>query len=1006
MFGTNIKFDWIPDIKFQEDGSCVYNALASLKNAPQKMKDRNMNLQFFQECENNDADMENRSSKILTFTSGVKPNWIDKLCRKYDVTHYCLDIEHKLLLKNISKSKHYSPLLYIAHDNHMYFITDKSFIQSVSHVARMNNEHNTIIKMVQENKAINNEEDKEIKCAIYDDIAVDKLDDYKDCIIIYQQSDLRNLMTEIYKRTNTLYKISTTGKKVKKIIYKNNVILQVDPNFALKHYVNKKENELLTYKHVREICKEKKIPFTNQPITSIIHKIGFKQETKELRRTLSKDEKKQILDKQVNKCNICDKAIEKMKYQFDHIIPLACDGTNDLDNMQALCIECHFEKTKGEQDNGEYYTLPQYASTFNKRCRNVVLNEFNRYAFIERFDNPAKKHKNYYIDINKCRRNIMLHLKENNMRIPVYSVLDDIKPFECGEKIDVGFYYIQSTNYLPFRYNGWYYYSAVEYALKNKLINEFNIYYSFKSSLSLEGDYFNESINEMMKLPFGLDKAGPNFLIGMMKKGALEVNKSYYTTSMRQASYRFMQTPDKDMFISKVDGTDIIEVTTSKKLESDYFTNMIYHLIVDMEAIELHKLKTLVESNKGHVTFVNTDCVECWFNNDEAIDLDKYFWDKDGKIKKYKFENKEEPPTRERMKGYKNRKEYMHNETEWNIINDPMHDNFDEIADNIINNNQSYNINGIAGSGKTTLLRLLMTKLDDQKKRYKCLAPTNKASRNLHKDALTIHKFLGCSFKNIDSLNKQLENIEYLIIDEVSMIKEVFYSIFLTIRRIKPTIKFIIAGDWRQLKPVNDRADYEYDNSRALYELCDGNKLELTKCRRSDKELFELSCKVEQVNKDQFSKVENDISICYTNATRIEKNYYCMKDISTKRKQKFLVVRKLAYDPNSQDMRIYKSLPIISRVNNKHYDIVNNETFIVHEVKKDEIVIKDDETVKTIKLDDFAKLFYPAYCITVHKSQGSTIDKPFTIYEWEKMDKRLKYTALTRGTKKNLISIV
>jgi hypothetical protein len=162
MFGTNIKFDWIPDIKFQEDGSCVYNALASLKNAPQKMKDRNMNLQFFQECENNDADMENRSSKILTFTSGVKPNWIDKLCRKYDVTHYCLDIEHKLLLKNISKSTNYSLLLYIAHDNHMYFITDKSFIQSVSHVARMNNEHNTIIKMVQENKAINNEEDKDL----------------------------------------------------------------------------------------------------------------------------------------------------------------------------------------------------------------------------------------------------------------------------------------------------------------------------------------------------------------------------------------------------------------------------------------------------------------------------------------------------------------------------------------------------------------------------------------------------------------------------------------------------------------------------------------------------------------------------------------------------------------------------------------------------------------------------------------------------------------------------
>jgi hypothetical protein len=123
--------------------------------------------------------MENRTERYLSFTSGVKPKWIDKLCVKYDVTHYCLDIEHRQLLKNISKSKNYSPLLYITHDNHMYFITDKSFIQSVSHISRMNNENNAIIKMVKESKAIDNEEDKEIKCPIYDDIEVDKLDDYK-----------------------------------------------------------------------------------------------------------------------------------------------------------------------------------------------------------------------------------------------------------------------------------------------------------------------------------------------------------------------------------------------------------------------------------------------------------------------------------------------------------------------------------------------------------------------------------------------------------------------------------------------------------------------------------------------------------------------------------------------------------------------------------------------------------------------------------------------------------
>ena len=58
-------------------------------------------------------------------------------------------------------------------------------------------------------------------------------------------------------------------------------------------------------------------------------------------------------------------------------------------------------------------------------------------------------------------------------------------------------------------------------------------------------------------------------------------------------------------------------------METDYFTNIIYHLILDLEAIELHKLSELVKENKGHVTFLNTDCVECWFNEDKPMNITK-----------------------------------------------------------------------------------------------------------------------------------------------------------------------------------------------------------------------------------------------------------------------------------------------------------------------------------------------------------------------------------------------
>ena len=33
-----------------------------------------------------------------------------------------------------------------------------------------------------------------------------------------------------------------------------------------------------------------------------------------------------------------------------------------------------------------------------------------------------------------------------------------------------------------------------------------------------------------------------------------------------------------------------------------------------------------------------------------------------------------------------------------------------------------------------------------------------------------------------------------------------------------------------------------------------------------------------------------------------------------------------------------------------------------------------------VALADIPSLFYPAYCITIHKAQGSSFDHPYTIY--------------------------
>ena len=101
-------------------------------------------------------------------------------------------------------------------------------------------------------------------------------------------------------------------------------------------------------------------------------------------------------------------------------------------------------------------------------------------------------------------------------------------------------------------------------------------------------------------------------------------------------------------------------------------------------------------------------------------------------------------------------------------------------------------------------------------------------------------------------------------------------------------------------------------------------------------------------------------------------------------------------------------MPVIARKNCEASYIANNETFTIKEIrhKKQIIVIEDDQRKIKIPFKDFQYMFYVAYCITVHKSQGSTYNQPYTIHEFNRFDERLRYVSLSRATDISLINII
>ena len=82
-------------------------------------------------------------------------------------------------------------------------------------------------------------------------------------------------------------------------------------------------------------------------------------------------------------------------------------------------------------------------------------------------------------------------------------------------------------------------------------------------------------------------------------------------------------------------------------------------------------------------------------------------------------------------------------------------------------------------------------------------------------------------------------------------------------------------------------------NSAALFELCDGLRVQLTKCRRSDDILFNMLLpeNIEKIKRDDFNNMLTDRHLSFTNDKRIAINEMMMlKYIKQKNYKKRLIL--------------------------------------------------------------------------------------------------------------------
>ena len=633
------------------------------------------------------------------------------------------------------------------------------------------------------------------------------------------------------------------------------------------------------------------------------------------------------------------------------------------------------------------------------------------------------------IDINKCHSYILreggyskqgwLKFTGNNM----WCKYND-------EKIVPGIYLIKNIENDKFgllKGNGIFSHDMINYCLEKNIITKKNIKYAMRADETIKNNYFSDFVNNCFQLfP---DEQYPkiaknivNLFIGLLGKN-IDINeKRLYTFSLDDGKH---YEDFHDALFLGVENKNEKELYCIRKIIEHKLLNSnkpIYNQIVENSRILAHQKYLECE---GDFIGIKTD--ELYFINLKKSPVESK---EIGGVKIKKINELKITP-------YNYNTEYKINfDNDWKII---------EKNERFANNEEilkllecSKLIEGKAGVGKSFLIKVLKNYFDANNIKYDILSFTNKASELI--DGQTIHSklkinyFDGCVSGSIDNI---INNTEYIIIDEVSMIPielwQILYSIkiksmgvdkFMDIdigEELKPKLKFICFGDYNQLPPVNEQM---CKDSYIVKTICDYNLTNLSYEPYRNGKFYEYIEKSLN-NKNIISLYNNEMKdrgICYTHEAR----KYINKIISDKYGG-FLIERNKAegkIDGDSsaiggytidektcitQDIYVNVKTPIISY--KKYKDIKNNTDFIVTKIDDKSMIIIDKKgNSYEILNSEFSKHFIVNWVSTVYRVQGSTWDFPYTIYEVDKLknigpNNNGLYVALTRATKQEYINI-
>ena len=371
----------------------------------------------------------------------------------------------------------------------------------------------------------------------------------------------------------------------------------------------------------------------------------------------------------------------------------------------------------------------------------------------------------------------------------------------------------------------------------------------------------------------------------------------------------------------------------------------------------------------------------------------------------------------------------------------------------IVKNNRNLFLTGSAGTGKSFTIKEIIRYLDSNNIIYGLTALTGCAAVLIN--GQTIHSFLGLGIsrdlntiiKNLEKFKKQLiiiKNLQTLIIDEISMMdNQLFELINNLLKYIKKNdmafggIQVILVGDFHQLPPIEN----DYCFASPIWKELRLSSVILTEIIRQ-KDDDDLKTILEEIRNENISEKSMEIlknlvitdkyykddeikpTRLYPINTNVDKiNAYEYKKLLKKNSNEEVLYKAKANskdfikDMDKLDIKLTLNAQIMVirnlSIENK---LVNGTRGIVVEMKELSVIIRDnDDRLHEISYHidmnmngkkNIGIAFIPlklAYAISIHKSQGASIDNLEIDLGDDIFITGQLYTAISRATNiKNL----